>query len=74
MVQFVCPNCGSKYFLASRTGPKNVFNIVGDRAVEFVMLASDTVEDINLDTQNIYCGACAWQGGIDEVVESYINC
>ena len=71
MTQFICPSCGSKYFLASRVGPKNVFNVGGERMVKFVQLTSNELVDVDLDTQNMYCGACSWQGSLSELVESH---
>ncbi len=52
MSQFICPSCGSKYFLASKTGPKNVFNVADERTVQFVQLATGTSGDVDIDTQN----------------------
>ncbi len=71
MSQFICPSCGSKYFLASKTGPKNVFNVADERTVQFVQLATGTSGDVDIDTQNNYCGACSWQGSLDELVASH---
>lgn len=71
MAQFICPSCGSEYFIASKTGPKNAFIITDERTVEFVQLSSSEAEGVHIDTHNIYCGACTWQGNLGEVVESY---
>lgn len=71
MAQFICPSCGSKYFLSSKTGPKNIFKVVYERTVQFVQLATGTSGDVNIDTQNICCGACSWRGSLDELVESH---
>ena len=73
MAQFICPSCGSEYFIASKTGPKNVFNVIDERAVQFVQLAADAAGDVHIDNHNIYCGACTWQGSLDEVVESHTD-
>jgi len=67
MPQFICPSCGSKYFLRSRTGPKNIFKVVYERTVQFVQLATGNSSDVDIDTQNICCGACSWRGSLDEL-------
>lgn len=71
MAQFVCPSCGSKYFMASKTGRKIIFQVASGRTVEFVQMATEEINDVVLDTDNICCGACTWQGSLDEVVESH---
>lgn len=73
MAQFICPSCWSKYFLASKTGPKNVFNVADERTVQFAQLASEAVGDVDFDTQHIYCGACTCQGSLGELVESHTD-
>lgn len=70
MAQYICPSCGSKYFLASKTGPKIIFQVTLERTIEFIQLATGTISDLVIDTHNICCGACSWQGSLDEVVES----
>jgi hypothetical protein len=70
MTYFICPECGSKYFLVSRTGRKIVFHVAGDRTIEFVQETAGELCDTVIDTDNICCGACSWQGRLDEVVES----
>ena len=70
MAQFICPSCGSKYFLTSKTGQKIVFQIAYERTVQFMQLVTGDFNDEDIDEQNIYCGACSWHGRLDEVVES----
>ena len=71
MTQFTCPSCGSKYFLTSKTAPKIIFQVTDERTVQFIQLATGTVSSLAIDTHNIYCGACSWQGSLDQVVESH---
>lgn len=71
MAQFICPSCGSKYFLSSKTGPKMIFQVTAERTVQFIQLATGAISDLVIDTHNVYCGACSWQGSLDEVVESH---
>ena len=73
MAQFICPSCGSKYFRTPKTGPKIIFQIVYERTVQIIQSATGAFSDVVIDTHNIYCGACSWQGSLDEVVESYID-
>ncbi|BHH82477.1 hypothetical protein [Desulforhopalus sp. 52FAK] len=69
MAQFICPGCGSKYFQTSKAGAKNTFIVVGRRTVEFIQQAGD----VEIDTKSICCGACSWQGALDELVESRLD-
>lgn len=71
MAQFICPSCGSTYFMTSKTGPKDIFKVVSERRLECVQLDSGAVGAEDIDTQNICCGACSWQGSVDELVESH---
>lgn len=70
MAQYICPSCGSKYFMTSKIGRKNVFQVSSGRTVEVVQQGADANHDAVLDTTKIYCGACSWQGILDEVIES----
>ena len=70
MAQYICPSCGSKYFMTSRTGEKTVFQVSAGCTVEVVQQGADASDDAVLDMTKIYCGACSWQGSLDEVVES----
>ena len=70
MTHFICPECGSKYFLVSKTGRKIVFHVAEGRAIEFVQETAGEICDIVIDTEAVCCGACSWQGRLDEVVES----
>lgn len=40
------------------------------RALKFIQLSSESIADDNIDTHTICCGACSWQGDLDELVES----
>lgn len=69
MAQFICPGCGSKYFQTSKTGTKSIFIVGGGREVEFIERASA----VEIDEKSICCGACSWQGHLNELVESHID-
>lgn len=73
MAQFICPSCGSKYFRTSKTGRKIIFQVAHERTVQFVQQATEDSSDVVIDENNIYCGACSWQGSLGEVVESHKN-
>ena len=70
MAQFICPSCGAEYFLSSKGGSKTIFKVVSERVVEIVQSPSGSLNDGDIDLQHIFCGACSWQGGLDELVES----
>ncbi len=74
MAQYICPSCGSTYFLTSKTGPRTIFQVVHERTVRTVQCiqsASGALSNEDIDIHTIYCGACSWQGSLDEVVESH---
>ena len=71
MGQFICPSCGSKYFMTSKTGSKIIFQVASGRTVEFVQVNNEEISDLVIDMYTIYCGACSWHGSLDEVVESH---
>lgn len=47
------------------------FNVADKRTVQFVQPTPEAVDDVDIDTQNIYCGACTWKGRLRELVESH---
>lgn len=72
MAQYICPSCGSTYFLTSKAGPRTILQVVHERTVQCVQSASGALcEDVDIHT--LYCGACSWQGSLDEVVESHTD-
>ncbi len=70
MAQFICPNCGSEYFLTSKTGPKTIFKVASEREVQLIQSATGACAG-DIDSHHICCGACSWQGSLDELVESH---
>ena len=70
MAQYICPSCGSHYFMTSKTGKKIVFQVSAGCTVEVLQQDGDANNEAVLDMTKIYCGACSWQGSLDEVVES----
>lgn len=73
MTKFICPKCGSQYFLVSRIGRKDVFQVVDGRTVQFMQASTEKPDPVIQDTDTIYCGACSWQGYLNEVVASHLD-
>ena len=71
MAQFLCPSCGSEYFLTSKIGPKTIFKVASERVVQFIQSSARSFNEGDIDLQNICCGSCSWQGRLDELVESH---
>ena len=57
--------------MISKTGRKIIFQVASGRTLEFVQVTTEEISDVVIDTDNICCGACSWQGSLDEVVESH---
>lgn len=70
MAHFICPSCGSEYFLAARTGPKTIFKVATERAVQVIHSPTGALGDGDVDPYHLCCGACSWQGSLGELVES----
>lgn len=67
MVQYYCcPACGSEYFLSSKSSERTVFKLRAEREVE--ILETECNEPV--DWQKICCGACGWQGDVDDLAEA----
>lgn len=71
MAQFICPSCGSGFFLTSRTAPKTIFKVVSKRIVQIIQSPPSSFDAGETDLENICCGACSWQGRLDELIESH---
>ena len=70
MAQLICPSCGSEYFLTYKTGPKTIFKVTAEGAVQVIQSPTNSFRDGDIDQHNICCGACSWQGKLDELKES----
>lgn len=73
MAHFICPSCGSEYFLTSKASPKTIFKVASERVVEFIQSSTRSFGDEDSDLHNIFCGACSWHGNLDELVESHVD-
>jgi len=67
MANYICPACGSEYFVTSKTGSKSIFNVRSEHSIQLIQSATDSIVDV----QKIFCGACSWQGDLAELVESH---
>lgn len=70
MAHFICPGCGSEFFLTNRTGRKTVFKVAAERVLQLIQPATEDLKLSKIDIHNIFCGACSWHGSLDELVES----
>ena len=71
LAQFLCPSCGSEYFLTSKKGPETIYKIAFERVVQFIQSSARSFSEGDIDLQNICCGSCNWQRCLDELVESH---
>ena len=69
MPQYICPSCGSKYFVATKVGPKIIFTVMSGRKVQFIQSVTGTFADVFIGTKDIYCCLCSWKGSLNEVLE-----
>ena len=70
MAQFICPSCGSEFFITAKVGPKTIFQVEEDRMVKIIQAASGCDGDADIDESNIFCGACSWHGIVGELIAS----
>ena len=70
MDMLACPQCGSEWFVSTRTGERIVFKMDENRRP--VIAEPEPLSDAAVPTnqEHIYCGACSWQGASSELVES----
>ncbi len=70
MEEMVCPMCGSRYFLSTRSSKKVVFRVQFDGATYFTEIAEETGSEDDIARQEIFCSSCSWHGAIDETIAS----
>lgn len=71
MALYICPHCGSQFFLRSKSGLKIVFHVESGRTIHIVQPSAESLKTEEIDRDNICCGACSWHGSIDKLVESH---
>lgn len=70
MENLACPRCGSLYFLSSRTANRYVFQ-VDSQWQPWLVNAERSIERQSAPiVQLLCCGACSWQGQLQELVPS----
>jgi hypothetical protein len=71
MELLACPQCGSEWFVSSRTGERIVLQMDTDRHPLIARPAQQPRSAAaSIDPQHLYCGACTWQGSAEHLVES----
>lgn len=65
-----CPQCGSAWFVSSRTGERLVFQMDDRRRPILIKTDALPKEAAAIDPEHICCGACTWQGPATLLVES----
>ena len=63
---YICPACGSEYFVSSKSAEKVVFKLGAER--EIMIIADSAGEQI--DPMAINCGACSWSGEMQQTAEN----
>ncbi|MGE4558874.1 MAG: hypothetical protein AB7E77_01615 [Desulfobulbus sp.] len=65
-----CPRCGSEWFVSTRTGDRIAFRMDTERCP--VIREPDNIpkEAAPINPEQIFCGACTWQGAVAALVES----
>ncbi len=62
----MCPLCGSKYFVSSKSGKRVVFHIKGDTVHLIPDQGPDALESA-IDPEKIHCAACSWSGAMSDL-------
>lgn len=70
MEEMVCPMCGSRYFLSTRSSEKVVFQVQHEGDAYFIEIAEETGSETGIDRQEIFCSSCSWHGSITETLKS----
>lgn len=71
MERLACPRCGSVYFLSSRAPDRFVFQVDSGRQVWLAGAHRQAAASIGISTQGICCGACSWQGQLEDLAPSF---
>ena len=65
--RFSCPRCGSLYMTSSKHSSRCVFQVKSILPPEVILL-QESLEGEIIEPLHVYCGACSWSGGIEELV------
>jgi len=66
MSKRACPECGSVFFVTSKSGAKTVFHVNEDSSFEIIAQADGE----EMRSEAIFCGACNWRGDTEQLIES----
>lgn len=69
MSYYICPNCGSRFFLVVRRDPTTAFT-VGARLSIIAASEEASIEYKDILNNRFFCGACSWKGLLDQLHES----
>ena len=72
MELLACPRCGSEWFVSSRSGARIVFQVDEQQQPVVAETSEPATGAEPINPQHICCGACTWQGAINELVESHM--
>lgn len=65
-----CPKCGSELFVSTRQGERIVFHMNAERNPVIAQPERIAADAAPINPDRLYCGACAWQGPAQDLVES----
>jgi hypothetical protein len=65
-----CPKCGSEMFMSTRSGARMVFQVNTEWQPVIVHPEQQPVDAVPINLQDMFCGACTWQGSVEMLVES----
>lgn len=70
MESMVCPMCGSRYFLSTKSAKKVVFEVRYDGVNHLIEVAEETGSENDINRMEIFCSSCSWHGPVEETIES----
>jgi len=70
MELLACPQCGSEWFVSSRTGDRTVFQMDEERHPVIAGPEGVSPQAAPPNPEHIFCGACSWQGPAADLVAS----
>ena len=72
MNMLACPQCGSEFFVSTRSGEPTVFQMNVAHQPVVVFPEKQPKDTVSLNPQMLYCGACTWKGKTDALVASHM--
>lgn len=68
-----CPNCGAELFLSARASSRMVFRVDSERRPVILRPEAQRSDAAPIDPGALFCGSCAWQGAMEDLVESSLS-